>query len=298
MGEWETGLNVAHDRGIIDAELRDRLTALEFEREVARDRFPMRIALIVLGSILLVSAAFAVIVRVLGDDPSDVLIAAVLLVLAVVAEVVARLVQRAKSLAFLAGIIGAFAGLPLGGAVAVLIPDDPNSAAGAVFALIAAAWSVVWYQRTRTGLPIAAVIGELGAFIGFVGEWANFNYETIGVVLCIFGVIAAVVAIFGRLKPSLPPLVASLIVIGYGCITQNTYGGDIVATVGVVISAGLFVLAYRRSDALMSAATAVSTGVWAVVLTTALTSGAIAPLIVAAGVGAALVVWGLRLSRR
>jgi len=65
-----------------------------------------------------------------------------------------------------------------------------------------------------------------------------------------------------------------------------------------VISAGLFVLAYRRSDALMSAATAVSTGVWAVVLTSALTSGAIAPLIVAAGVGAALVVWGLRLSRR
>jgi len=38
--------------------------------------------------------------------------------------------------------------------------------------------------------------------------------------------------------------------------------------------------------------------VWAVVLTSALTSGAIAPLIVAAGVGAALVVWGLRLSRR
>jgi len=298
VGEWETGLNVAHDRGIIDAELRDRLTALEFEREVARDRFPMRIALIVLGSILLVSAAFAVIVRVLGDDPSQVLIASVLLVLAVIAEVVARLVQRAKSLAFLAGIIGAFAGLPLGGAVAVLLPDDPKSAAGAVFALIAAAWSVVWYQRTRTGLPIAAVIGELAAFIGFVGEWANFNYETIGVVLCIFGVIAAVVSIFGRLKPSLPPLVASLIVIGYGCLTQNTYGGDIVATVGVVISAGLFVLAYRRSDALMSAATAVSTGVWAVVLTSALTSGAIAPLIVAAGVGAALVVWGLRLSRR
>ncbi|MFM8907800.1 MAG: hypothetical protein ACKOIZ_09375, partial [Actinomycetota bacterium] len=106
MGEWETGLNVAHDRGIIDAELRDRLTALEFERDVARDRFPMRTALIVLGSILLVSAAFAVIVRVLGDDPSQVMIAAVLLVLAVVAEVVARLVQRAKSLAFLAGIIG------------------------------------------------------------------------------------------------------------------------------------------------------------------------------------------------
>ncbi|MFM7081505.1 MAG: hypothetical protein ACKOYI_06015, partial [Actinomycetota bacterium] len=89
-----------------------------------------------------------------------------------------------------------------------------------------------------------------------------------------------------------------LIVIGYGCITQNTYGGDIVATVGVVISASLFVLAYRRSDALLSAATAVSTGVWAVVLTSALTSGAIAPLIVAAGVGAALVVWGSRLSRR
>ena len=70
MGEWEMGLNVAHDRGIIDADLRDRLAAMSFEREARADRFPMRIALIVLGAILLVSAGFAVIVRVLGDDDS------------------------------------------------------------------------------------------------------------------------------------------------------------------------------------------------------------------------------------
>jgi hypothetical protein len=60
----------------------------------------------------------------------------------------------------------------------------------------------------------------------------------------------------------------------------------------------LFLLSYRRGDAMMSAATAVSTGIWAVVLTTALTEGAIAPLVVAAIIGAALVIWGLRLSRR
>jgi hypothetical protein len=96
----------------------------------------------------------------------------------------------------------------------------------------------------------------------------------------------------------LPPLVASLIVVGGGCIAQNTYGGKVIAAIGIAISAGLFLLAYRRSDALMSAATAVSTGVWAVVLTGALTEGAIVPIIAAAGVGAALVFWGIRLSRR
>ena len=86
MGEWETGLNVAHDRGIIDEALRDRLSAMSFEREARTERFPMRIALIVLGAILLVSAGFAVIVRVLGDDPSQVLISAVLLLVAAIAN--------------------------------------------------------------------------------------------------------------------------------------------------------------------------------------------------------------------
>ncbi|MFZ9731461.1 MAG: hypothetical protein ACO3CX_07515, partial [Ilumatobacteraceae bacterium] len=119
MGEWETGLNVAHDRGIIDEDLRDRLVAMSFEREVRAERFPMRIALIVLGAILLVSAGFAVIVRVLGDNPSEVLIAAVLLLVAAIAEGVAWLIHRAKSLSFLAGIVGAFAGVPLGFYVAV-----------------------------------------------------------------------------------------------------------------------------------------------------------------------------------
>ncbi|MFM7120510.1 MAG: hypothetical protein ACKOZX_09755 [Gammaproteobacteria bacterium] len=265
---------------------------------MARDRFPMRIALIVLGSMFLVSALFALIVRVLGDDPSHVMVAGVLLVLALVSEGVARQVQRATGLAFLAGIIGVFAGLPLGGTVVMMLPNEFDAASGALWALIAAAWSASWYRRTRTGLPIAAVIVESAAFIGFLGEWADLSSETIGIVFCLVGIAAAVAAILGRLAPGLSPLVASLVVIGYGCITQNTYGGDIAASVGVVISAGLFVLAYRRSDAVMSTATAVATGIWAVVLTTALTSGAIAPLIVAAAVGAALVLWGQRRGMR
>jgi len=49
---------------------------------------------------------------------------------------------------------------------------------------------------------------------------------------------------------------------------------------------------------MLSAATALSTGVWAVVLTGSLTSGRIAPLIVAALIGVALIFWGTRLSRR
>ena len=298
MGEWETGLNVAHDRGIIDAELRDRLTAMTFEREAQAERFPMRIALIVLGAILLVSAGFAVIVRVLGDDPSEVLIAAVLLLVAAIGEGVAWLIRRAKSLAFLAGIVGAFAGIPLGFSIAVLLPNEPNAAAGAMASFVAAAWSVLWFQRTRAGLAIAAVIAELAFFVGIAADWADLSQETIGVLLCLVGVIAAMVSIFGRLKPSLPPLVTSLIVIGVGCVQQSTYGGDVIAVIGVVISAMLFLLSYRRAEALMSAATAVSTGVWAVVLTTALTEGAIAPLVVAAVIGAGLIAWGLRLSRR
>jgi hypothetical protein len=157
---------------------------------------------------------------------------------------------------------------------------------------------VLWFARTKSGWPVASAVLKAAAFIMFFGEWVNMTTETAGVVLCVFGVITAVASIFGRINPNLPPLVASLIVVGGGSLAQNTYGGKVIAAIGIAISAGLFLLAYRRGDALMSAATAVSTGVWAVVLTGALTDGAIAPLIVAAGVGAALVFWGIRLSRR
>jgi len=298
VGEWERGLEAAVAQGVISDEQRTQLASLTFERENQTERFPMRIALIVLGAILLVSAGFAVIVRVLGDDPSQVLIAAVLLLVAAIAEGVAWMIRRAKSLEFLAGIVGSFAGVPLGFSLAVLLPDDPNAAAGAVGSLVAAIWSLVWFRRSRAGLAIAAVIGEVAFFVGFAGELANFSQETVGAVLCIMGVAAATISIFGRLRPSLPPLVTSLVVIGVGCISQNNYGGDVIAVLGLVISAALFLLSYRRGEALMSAATAVSTGVWAVVLTSALTEGAIAPLVVAAFIGAALIIWGLRLSRR
>ena len=298
MGEWETGLNVAHDRGVIDAEMRDRLTAMEFDRESPPDSFPMRIALIVLGAILLVSAGFAIFIRLVPDDPSQLLVSAMLLGVAAVAEAIAWIVRRSNAVAFLAGIIGSFAGIPLGVAVVVALPGDPNSGAGALGALIAAVWSVLWFTRTKSGWPVASAVLKAAVFIMFFGEWVNMTTETAGVVLCVFGVITAVASIFGRLNPNLPPLVASLIVVGGGCIAQNTYGGKVIAAIGIAISAGLFLLAYRRSDALMSAATAVSTGVWAVVLTGALTEGAIVPIIAAAGVGAALVFWGIRLSRR
>ncbi|KRO42539.1 MAG: hypothetical protein ABR58_07050 [Acidimicrobium sp. BACL19 MAG-120924-bin39] len=298
MGEWETGLNVAHDRGVIDAEMRDRLAAMEFDRESPPDSFPMRIALIVLGAILLVSAGFAIFIRLVPDDPSQLLVSAMLLGVAAVAEAIAWIVRRTNAVAFLAGIIGSFAGIPLGVAVAVALPGDPNSGAGALGALIAAVWSVLWFTRTKSGWPVASAVLKTAVFIMFFGEWVNMTTETAGVVLCVFGVITAVASIFGRINPNLPPLVASLIVVGGGCIAQNTYGGKVIAAIGIAISAGLFLLAYRRSDALMSAATAVSTGVWAVVLTGALTDGAIVPIIAAAGVGAGLVFWGIRLSRR
>ena len=298
MGEWETGLNVAHDRGVIDAEMRDRLAAMEFDRESPPEGFPMRIALIVLGAILLVSAGFAIFIRLVPDDPSQLLVSAMLLGVAAVAEAIAWIVRRTNAVAFLAGIVGSFAGIPLGIAVAVALPGDPNSGAGALGALIAAVWSVLWFTRTKSGWPVASAVLKAAVFIMFFGEWVNMTTETAGVVLCVFGVITAVASIFGRLNPNLPPLVASLIVVGGGCIAQNTYGGKVIAAIGIAISAGLFLLAYRRSDALMSAATAVSTGVWAVVLTGALTEGAIVPIIAAAGVGAALVFWGIRLSRR
>jgi hypothetical protein len=298
MGEWETGLNVAHDRGVIDAEMRDRLAAMEFDRESPPEGFPMRIALIVLGVILLVSAGFAIFIRLAPKDPSQLLVAAMLLGVAAVAEAIAWIVRRTNAVAFLAGIIGSFAGIPLGVAVALLLPGDANSGAGALGALIAAVWSVLWFTRTKSGWPVASAVLKAAVFIMLFGEWVNMTTETAGVVLCVFGVITAVASIFGRIQPNLPPLVASLIVVGGGCLAQNTYGGKVIAAIGIAISAGLFLLAYRRGDALMSAATAVSTGVWAVVLTGALTDGAIAPLVVAAGVGAGLVFWGIRLSRR
>ena len=298
MGEWQQGLEVAREQGIIDEAMHERLLKLQFEHEPTTSKFPMRIALIVLGAILLVSAGFAIFVRVLGDDPSELVIAGVLALVALVAEIVARLVARAKPLKFLAGIIGSFAGLPLGFAVAVLLPGEPNAGVGAVGALVAATWSWLWFRRTKSGVAVAMVVIELAAAIVFIGESQNLNTETTGVVLCVLGVIAAIASIVGRLKPSLPPLVASLIVVGWGCIAQNSYGGDVIAVIGIAISAALFLFAYRRSEALMSAATAVSTGIWAVVLTSALTDGSLAPLIVSAVLGAAMVAWGTKLTRK
>ena len=247
---------------------------------------------------MLVSAGFSLFVRVLGDDPSEVFVAALLVLVALVAEIIARVVSRAKPLKFLAGIIGSFAGVPLGFAVAVLLPGEPDVGAASVGFLIAAVWSLLWFRRTKSGVAIAAVVLELAAFVVSIGDSNNLNTETTGVVLCVLGVVVAIASIIGRLKPSLPPLVASLIVVGWGCIAQNTYGGDVIAVIGIVISAVLFLIAYRRSEALMSAATAVSTGVWAVVLTAALTEGSLVPLVVAAALGAAMIAWGAKLTRK
>ena len=198
----------------------------------------------------------------------------------------------------MAGIIGSFAGVPLGFAVAVLLPGEPDVGVASVGFLIAAVWSMLWFRRTKSGVAIAVAVLELAAFALAIGNSNNLNTETTGAVLCALGVLAALASIIGRLKPSLPPLVASLIVIGVGCVAQNTYGGDVIAVIGIAISAVLFLIAYRRSEALMSAATAVSTGIWAVVLTSALTEGSLVPLIVAAVLGAAMVAWGAKLTRK
>ena len=298
MGEWEQGLEAARKQGIIDDSTLDRLTKMSFERQAAESKFPMRIALIVLGAILLVSAGFSLFVRILGNDPSQVFVAAVIAIVALVFEIIARAVLRAKPLNFLAGIIGSFAGVPLGFAIAVLLPGNPEAGTGAVGAIVAAVWSLLWFRRTKSGVAIAAVVLELALFAMLIGEVSNFTIETTGVVLCVLGVVVAIASIIGRIKPSLPPLVASLIVVGWGCIAQNTYGGDVIAVIGIVISAILFLVAYRRSEALMSAATAVSTGVWAVVLTAALTQGSLVPLVVAAALGAAMIAWGAKLTRK
>jgi hypothetical protein len=297
MGEWEDGLGVARDRGIIDEELQGHLMSLEFAREQKQQGFPMRIALMLLGSIVLLIPLFAVTVRVLGPDPSQLLIALVLLVLGAIAEAIALLVRRAKPLAFLAGIIGSFAGIPLGIAVVVLLPNDASVATGAVGSCIAALWSLLWFRRTKGGIPVAVMIGEIGVTIGFVGDSVDIGAQNIGVLLCVLGVVGALGAIFGRIKPSIPPLIASLIVVGVGSVMQNSYGGKVVAVMGISISAVLFLLAYKRSEALMASAAAISTGVWGVVLAATLTTGAFAPIIVAAVIGVALITWGLRLSR-
>ena len=297
MGEWEDGLAVARDRGIIDEELQGRLMSLEFAREHKQQGFPMRVALMLLGSIVLLIPLFAVTVRVLGPDPSQLLIALVLLVLGAIAEGIALLVRRAKPLAFLAGIIGAFAGIPLGIAVVVLLPNDASVATGAVGSCIAAVWSLLWFRRTKGGIPVAVMIGEIAVTIGLVSDSVDLGTQNTGVLLCVFGVVGALGAIFGRIKPSLPPLIASLIVVGVGSAMQNSYGGKVVAVMGISLSAVLFLLAYKRSEALMASAAAISTGVWGVVLAATLTTGAFAPIIVAAAIGVALITWGLRLSR-
>jgi hypothetical protein len=297
MGEWEDGLEVARDRGIIDEEMQGRLMSLEFAREQKQQGFPMRIALMLLGSIVLLIPLFAVTVRVLGPDPSQLLIALVLLVLGVIAEGMALLVRRAKPLAFLAGIIGSFAGIPLGIAVVVLLPNDASAANGAVGSCIAALWSLLWFRRTKGGIPVAVMIGEFAVFIGLVSDLIGLNTETVGVVLCVFGVAGALAAIFGRIKPSLPPLIASLIVVGVGSLMQDAYDGKVATVIGISISAVLFLLAYKRSEALMASAAAISTGVWGVGLAATLTSGAFAPIIIAAVIGVALITLGLRLSR-
>jgi hypothetical protein len=297
MGEWEDGLEVARDRGIIDEEMQGRLMSLEFAREQKQQGFPMRIALMLLGSIVLLIPLFAVTVRVLGPDPSQLLIALVLLVLGAIAEGIALLVRRAKPLAFLAGIIGSFAGIPLGIAGVVLLPNDASAANGAVGSCIAALWSLLWFRRTKGGIPVAVVIGEFAVFIGLVSDLIGLNTETVGVVLCVFGVAGALAAIFGRIKPSLPPLIASLIVVGVGSLMQDAYDGKVATVIGISISAVLFLLAYKRSEALMASAAAISTGVWGVGLAATLTSGAFAPIIIAAVIGVALITLGLRLSR-
>ena len=298
MGEWEQGLEAARKQGIIDDSTHDRLAKMSFERQATESKFPMRIALIVLGAILLVSAGFAIFVRILSDDPSQVFVAAIIALVALVFEIIARVVLRAKPINFLAGIIGSFAGVPLGFAVALFLPGDPEVGSGAVGAFVAAVWSWLWFRRTKSGVAIAAVVLELALLVMLLGESSNFSIETTGVVLCVLGVVVALASIIGRLKPSLPPLVASLIVVGWGCIAQNTYGGDVIAVIGIAISAILFLVAYRRSQALMSAATAVSTGMWAVVLTAALTEGSLVPLIVEAALGAAMIAWGAKLTRK
>ncbi|MFM2113348.1 MAG: hypothetical protein RL643_306, partial [Actinomycetota bacterium] len=148
---------------------------MQFERGERRQGFPMRIAFYVLGAVLLIAAGFATFIRVLGDDPSQLLAASLLALVGAIIEGIAWLIRRAKSLSFLAGIVGAFAGIPLGFALAIALPSDPDAGSASLAALLAALWSVQWFSRTRSGVAIAAVVGELAFFVGFVGEWSNLT---------------------------------------------------------------------------------------------------------------------------
>lgn len=298
MGEWERGLEAAVAGGLISEEQRANLVELHFERETSPSGFPIRLALYVLGAMVLAAATFAAVVRLLGDDPSQLLLGLVFLVTGALIDVVARLIRRSGGPHVLSGIAGAAAGVSLGISVGILLPGDPNSAQGAIGALMATAWSLAWFARTGVGLVASIAISEAAVTVLFFGDWAGLNDQTTGAALCAVGLAAALASVLGRIRPSLPPLVAALAVVGVGCIQLGTYGGVFVAVLGGGISAGLFLVAYRRREALMSAATAISTGVWAVVLSISLTSGALVPLIVAAIIGIALIVWGSRLPRR
>ena len=127
---------------------------------------------------------------------------------------------------------------------------------------LGAVWSLLWFRRTKGGIPVAVMIGEIAVTIGLVGDSVDISAQNTGVLLCVFGVVGALGAIFGRIKPSLPPLIASLIVVGVGSAMQNSYGGKVVAVMGISLSAVLFLLAYKRSEPLMASAAAISTGGW------------------------------------
>ncbi|MFZ9518302.1 MAG: hypothetical protein ACO288_05580, partial [Ilumatobacteraceae bacterium] len=86
VGEWETGLDIAHDRGIIDADMHRQLKEMSFDRAVHRQGFPMRIAFYVLGAVLLIAAGFAAFLRVLGPDPSQLLAASLLALIGAIIE--------------------------------------------------------------------------------------------------------------------------------------------------------------------------------------------------------------------
>ena len=298
MGEWERGLEAAVAGGLIDEDQRVNLANLDFERDDRSSGFPIRVALYVLGTMVLAAAAFAAGVRLLGDEPSQALLGLVFVVIGASIETVARLVRRAGGPDVLSGIVGTAAGVSLGIALGILLPGDPNSGQGALGALLATTWSVSWFARTGAGFVAAVATTECAVMVLFFSDWVGLNDQTTGAVLGALGLAAALGSVLGRIRPSLPPLVAALVVVGFGCIQLGSYGGVLVSALGGGISAGLFLLAFRRHEVLLSAATAVSTGVWAVVLSISLTSGALVPLIVAAVVGVALIVWGSRLSRR
>ena len=76
---------------------------------------------------------------------------------------------------YVAGIIGSFAGVPLGFALAVLLPGDPDVGSGAVGAIVAAVWSWLWFRRTKSGIAIAAVVLELTLLVTLIGDMSNIT---------------------------------------------------------------------------------------------------------------------------